>query len=150
MEFRLFAGWTKIDMKKVITAGGLVLRSKKGNKEIILVRFDPGLIFPKGHVEEGENLEETALREVEEETGLRDLSIVKNLGVVTRKSIEDSGEEVMKEIRLYLMKTDNYTQVAHEEDCEWISLIEDSSLMKFPEEAEFLEQKKKEIGLLNL
>ena len=36
--------------------------------------------IPKGHVEEGESLEETAVREIEEETGLGSLKILERLG----------------------------------------------------------------------
>ncbi len=36
--------------------------------------------IPKGHVEEGERLEETAIREIREETGLRDLRVLDHLG----------------------------------------------------------------------
>ena len=49
-------------------------------------RIHPGSdlvwILPKGHVEEGERMEETALREVREETGL-EAEIIDRLGDVT-------------------------------------------------------------------
>jgi len=32
--------------------------------------------FPKGHIEEGENEEETMRREIQEETGIKDLEMV--------------------------------------------------------------------------
>lgn len=49
-------------------AGGVVL-SLDGH--VLLVRYRSGAwAFPKGHVEPGETLEQTAVREVQEETGV--------------------------------------------------------------------------------
>lgn len=53
---------------RVLGAGG-VLFNPRG--EVLLIRDRQGYwCFPKGHLDEGENLEQTALREVEEETGI--------------------------------------------------------------------------------
>lgn len=49
-------------------AGGVVLR---GDSSVLLVRYRSGAwAFPKGHVESGETPEQTAVREVQEETGV--------------------------------------------------------------------------------
>jgi len=54
------------------TAGGVVFRRLDGDRvEILMIQDRLGRwTIPKGHVEEGESLEQTALREVAEETGL--------------------------------------------------------------------------------
>ncbi|MCS7057423.1 MAG: NUDIX hydrolase [Meiothermus sp.] len=55
--------------KEVVGAGGVLFNSQG---EVLLIRDRMGYwCFPKGHVEEGEDLAEAALREVEEETGIR-------------------------------------------------------------------------------
>lgn len=52
----------------MVGAGGVLFNPKK---EVLLIRDRLGYwCFPKGHVDAGENLEQTALREVEEETGI--------------------------------------------------------------------------------
>jgi 8-oxo-dGTP pyrophosphatase MutT (NUDIX family) len=51
-----------------ITAGGIVFN---GDKVLVLRNLKGVGVFPQGHVELGESHEQTALREVLEETGLR-------------------------------------------------------------------------------
>jgi 8-oxo-dGTP diphosphatase len=56
-------------MRKTVAAGVIVLN---GPRILAFERFDkPGLALPCGHVEAGESVAEAALREAEEETGLR-------------------------------------------------------------------------------
>lgn len=54
------------------SCGAIVYRKHHGNTEILLIKHvnSGHWSFPKGHMEAGESEEETALREVKEETGL--------------------------------------------------------------------------------
>jgi len=59
-------------LKKEKSCGALVVRQGDKEPEILLIKHRGGhWAFPKGHVEAGETEEETARREVQEETGLR-------------------------------------------------------------------------------
>lgn len=63
------------------TAGGVVFRRRpEGKLEILMIQDRLGRwTIPKGHVEPGESLEQTALREVAEETGLTHLRLGEHL-----------------------------------------------------------------------
>jgi 8-oxo-dGTP pyrophosphatase MutT (NUDIX family) len=69
-------------MPKEKSAGAIIYRMENGVRYFLLLHY-PSLNrkgghweFPKGHVEEGENEEQTMRREIEEETGIKDLRIV--------------------------------------------------------------------------
>jgi 8-oxo-dGTP pyrophosphatase MutT (NUDIX family) len=58
------------------SAGGVVYRWQDGTPYVLLIRDAYGHWgLPKGHLENGESPEAAALREVEEETGLRGLML---------------------------------------------------------------------------
>ena len=55
-------------------------------------RTDKTWVLPKGHVEEGETIEEAALREIHEETGLDNVQLIKHLGTIMRESVKSNGD----------------------------------------------------------
>ena len=59
-------------MRTEKSCGAVVFRNKNNNIQVLLIRHLNGghWAFPKGHVEKGETEEQTALREILEETGL--------------------------------------------------------------------------------
>jgi 8-oxo-dGTP pyrophosphatase MutT (NUDIX family) len=61
-------------------AGGIVVR---GGEVLLLYKHRQGeYVLPKGHIEEGESLEQTALRETREETGYAHARLLTNLGTL--------------------------------------------------------------------
>lgn len=72
------AEWTRFaqDFRIIHAAGGIV----SNEEDEVLMIFRYGCWdFPKGKVEEGEDWETAALREVQEETGLEDISLRESL-----------------------------------------------------------------------
>lgn len=59
-------------MKTEKSCGAVVLRKNQGRLQVLLIKHINGghWAFPKGHLERGETEEQTALREIKEETGL--------------------------------------------------------------------------------
>lgn len=67
-------------------AGGVVIRRAQGRLYVALIR-EGGLsayVLPKGHVEPGETLDRAARREIAEESGLRNLTLIAELAVQQR------------------------------------------------------------------
>lgn len=75
------------------SAGGVIVRREGGRIYVALVREGnlPGYVLPKGRVEPGEALELAARREIAEEAGLADLSLLDELGVWERLNYDRSS-----------------------------------------------------------
>ena len=93
-------------MKHTKTAGGIVL-NKKG---LVLVVSQNGNSWslPKGHIDEGEDKLQAAIREIYEESGISELELIKELDSYERYRIGlDGGEDKseLKQIFMFLFKT---------------------------------------------
>lgn len=66
------------------TAGGIVFRrNKSGDVEILLIQdAKDRWTIPKGHIEEGETAQETAIREIGEEAGIKEAEAICWLGKI--------------------------------------------------------------------
>ncbi len=85
----------------VVAAGGLV-RNKKG-KVLFIYRNDKWDL-PKGKLDKGESIEKAAIREVEEETGVKGLVIDKYLKT-TYHIFKRNGKYKLKKVFWFLMET---------------------------------------------
>ena len=75
-EFEIIINVFKKKFPEIIAAGGKVINNKS---EILFIYRNKKWDLPKGKAEKNENISQTALREVEEETGIKNLSIIKPL-----------------------------------------------------------------------
>ena len=92
----------KASFKVIVAAGGVV--KNKENKTLFIYRLDKWDL-PKGKVEKGEQIDEAAIREVEEECAVTRLEITKPLQDTFH--IYTLGEElVLKQTYWFEMKTD--------------------------------------------
>ncbi len=117
------------------SAGGVVYRRLGGEVHFLLIR-DPyenwGL--PKGHVERGESVEETALREVREETGIESLDLREPLGTIDW-FFREGPDLIHKYCHFFLMETATVRTVPQLEegitDCIWLPLDEALSTLTY-------------------
>lgn len=84
-------------------AGGGLVKNKKG--EILFIYRNDKWDLPKGGIEKNETIEETSIREVEEETGCKNLQIVKKLQK-TYHIFKRNGEYKLKITHWFEMFTD--------------------------------------------
>ena len=87
----------------VVKAGGGLVYNKKG--EVLFIFRNGKWDLPKGGTEKNETIEETAMREVEEETGVNGLSIVKKLPK-TYHVFKRNGRYKLKQTYWFEMQTD--------------------------------------------
>lgn len=113
-------------MRFEFSAGGIVYKKGHDGLSILVAQHSQhhGWVFPKGligdHVK-GESKEETALREVEEETGV-EARIIEPLSPVTYWFVLN-GEKIKKTVYYYIMKYVSGDIMKHDfemEDVEWL------------------------------
>lgn len=135
-------------MRREFSAGGLVVRRLRGRWWIAAIR--PGgkpegvWALPKGLISRGEKPEETATREVEEETGVQ-ARLVRKLGDV-RYIYTWRGQRIFKVVTFYLFRYargrlgDIPPALRHEvDDVRWLPLDDAPALLAYKGEGEMAE-----------
>ena len=127
------------DVIRYVAAGGVV-----ADGDLVLVLRRPSrneVRLPKGHVDEGESVDEAALREVAEEAGLSGIEIVADLGSLIVSFNRDDKHTVRAE-RYFLMRPsrDGMRAGRGEEQFEpsWMSWDDAASALTYEAEREWL------------
>jgi 8-oxo-dGTP pyrophosphatase MutT (NUDIX family) len=130
-------------MLEATSCGGIVIF--RGKVLVLYKNYKnryEGWVLPKGTVESGETHEETALREVFEEAGVK-ARIVSYIGR-SHYNFRVENEWVEKEVHWYLMAADSYYSHPQEEefflDSGYYKYYEAYHLLKFANEKQMLEK----------
>ena len=135
-------------MKRETSCGALVVRKNGESYDLVLLRhrFGGHWSFPKGHVEAGENEQQTALREVREETGLT-IRIMEGF----RESVEYFPKPgVKKQVVYFLGEALTETLVRQEEEIsevKWTPMAEADSQVTFANDKRLIRLAKRRLGL---
>ncbi len=89
------------------TSAGIVLFRKEGSKILFLLLHYPSghWDFIKGKMEKGESTHETAIREAKEETGITDITFLKDFEEWIKYDFQYQGELVHKKVVFFLAET---------------------------------------------
>lgn len=111
--------------EKQTSAGGIIFYQDNNKKyyALILDAHDKWT-FPKGKVNENENLREAALREIKEEIGLENITLYDKVGEIDVIVNEPNKKPVPKTIHLFLGETEKQdfklTQAPEIKDAAWV------------------------------
>jgi|SRR6266404_2602110 len=128
---------------EILAAGGIVIDKETGTPCVLLVHrpsYDDWS-FPKGKLDPGETIEEAALREVREETGL-DCRITRKLATLRyRYRRRNEGRLRPKAVHYFLMeRVRGDIQVAGEEvdRAEWFDFDEAAGRLSYEQDRKLL------------
>ena len=123
------------------SAGGVVLNSMG----LVLVVNQQGRSWslPKGHIEDGESKQESAKREINEESGIDQLQFITELGSYQRYKIAlDGGDDLseQKTITIFLFKA-NQAELKPKDpenpEARWVKVDEVANLLTHRKDKEF-------------
>lgn len=124
-------------MKEEHSSGGLIIKKINDVWHILLLKdMNDNWTFPKGIMELGESSSQTALREVEEEVGLKNIRIIKELPDIQYYYIRDKNTihktvhyflcEAMADEPLVPQKEEGISEV------QWVELEKAKEIISYP------------------
>lgn len=128
---------------EIVAAGGVVIDTKGADAPLVLLVHRPKYddwSFPKGKLDSGETIQQAALREVKEETGL-DCRIIKTLSQIRYSYENRSGRNKPKVVHYFLMEpvTGSITVNIHEIDAaRWYKVRDASGKLSYEHDRELL------------
>lgn len=136
-------------MKKEKSCGAVVIKEENGKiKFLIIKQHDEYWHFPKGHVEEGETEEETAIREIKEETNI-DVEIDNRF----RKVITYSPKEnTIKDVVFFIGKAKSNDLIIDKSElleAKWVNAKEVENYFEYEDNKEVFKAALKYLGVTN-
>lgn len=137
------------------SAGAIVFRREGGQPLYLLLHYPSGARtkkeywdFPKGHIEKRETEIETVKREVQEETGITDLTLISGFQETISYMFQAKGQKIFKTVVFFLGETHQKEVKISPEHVAYIWLPFEKALLqlKFPNAKKLL---KKSQGLIS-
>ncbi len=126
------------------SAGGVVIGPN--HKVAVVEQLHDIWSLPKGHIEPGEDELEAAKREIQEETGLTQLTLIQKLGSFTRYKIAKDGSDDTSELKtmhIYLFVTPE-TQLCPTDpenpSAIWVDIHDIQNHLTHPVDKEFMQK----------
>lgn len=118
------------------SAGGVLVRLGDEGWHALVIRDSYGKWgLPKGHLEHGEGVRQAAVREVEEETGLKPDAVGPRLDTL-RWTFGKHGQKISKYCTFFLMRSEQGTAVPQTAEgiteCRWLPIAEAAEKIAYP------------------
>lgn len=125
------------------SCGAIVYRKFHGNVELLLIKNANGghWSFPKGHVEKDETEEQTALREIKEETGIDVILDVSFRHTITYAPKKD----ISKDVIYFLGKATTYDYTPQEEEIaqiKWVEINHANTILSYDNDRQLVSKAK--------
>lgn len=131
-------------MKYEISYGIIPLIKKESEWYVLLICHKQGgfWAFPKGHAEKGEKPQETAARELCEETGLMIKQILKEETLKESYVFTRGSDRVSKTVFYFVAEVYGTLKLQASEvwDAKWVKLTEASQVVTFPESQNLIKE----------
>ena len=134
-------------IKRQVSSGGVVFRKNNSTIEVALIAVKGGKVWclPKGIIDKGESPEETALREVTEETGLKG-RLIEKLGDITYwYYLKEEEAKCKKTVHFFLIEYESGDFSRHDWEVEgvaWFPINEAIKKARYKGEREIIEKAK--------
>ena len=131
-------------MIKTHSAGGVVTNSE--GKVLVVSQRGTSWSLPKGHIDRGESALVAAKREIYEESGIRDLELIRELGTYERHRIGvDGGDDrsELKVITMFLFRTSEKSLRPVDPDnpeARWVERSKVAPLLTHEKDKEFFQR----------
>ncbi len=125
---------------RLVSAGGVIFRKVDGHVQVALIARGKVWGLPKGLIEQGETADETAVREVREETGLEG-EIVGKIGEINYNFF--AGRRYFKTVFFYLIKNVGGSIRDHDSEVdrvEWFPVSEALRISTYANEKRILKK----------
>lgn len=133
-----------MNMIKTVSAGGVVINDT--GQILIVNQKGNSWSLPKGRIEDGEDALTAAKREIYEESGVKELQVIKKLGSYERFKLGGNGYEdksELKRITLFLFTTSEVHLSPIDPDnpeARWVKKDEVANLLTHEKDREFFLQ----------
>jgi 8-oxo-dGTP pyrophosphatase MutT (NUDIX family) len=128
-------------VREAVAAGGVVIRRGERGPEVVLAGREGMWVLPKGTPDADERIEDTATREVREETGL-DVRIVRPIGQM-EYWFALPRKRVHKVVHFYLMEALGGDTSRHDheyDEVRWVPVDDARRMLSFETYREMLER----------
>ncbi len=116
--------------------GVIPMKNVDGHWQVLLIQNRSGGYwdFPKGHPIDGEEPQDTAKRELREETGFEVVSLIDTAPLIERYTFFHDGEEIDKTVTLFCAIVEGAVVIDAREiiSCEWLLVSDAPDRITYP------------------